>query len=60
MVYYDYTIPIFLTHCNRHCVPPGMIYQMILFTKEGTVQKKALEKAAKIALDGIKNIRNNI
>jgi ATP-binding cassette subfamily B (MDR/TAP) protein 1 len=35
----------------------GMIYQMILFTKETSVQKKALEKGAKIALDGINNIR---
>ena len=35
----------------------GMLYQMLLFTKNGAVQKTALEKSAKLAIDAIKNVR---
>jgi len=55
-VYYDWKVGL-VSNAFVPVLITGMIYQMILFTKEGTVQKKALEKAAKIALDGIKNIR---
>ena len=35
----------------------GMLYQMLMFTKIGAVQRKALEKSAKLAVEAIKNIR---
>ena len=35
----------------------GMLYQMIFFTRNGGVQKEALQASTKIALDGLKNIR---
>jgi len=35
----------------------GMLYQMLLFTKQSAVQKEALEKSAKFAIEAIKNIR---
>ena len=34
-----------------------MLYQMRLMTKEGPVQKEALEKSAKLAVESINNIR---
>lgn len=41
-------------------VPPlvaSMVFQMILWTKQGAVQIKALEKSAKLAVEAIKNVR---
>ena len=35
----------------------GMLYQMLLFTKHSSVQKKALESSSKFAIEAIKNIR---
>ena len=35
----------------------GMLYQMIFLTRNGGVQKAALQASTKIALDGLKNIR---
>ena len=35
----------------------GMLYQMLMFTKIGAVQRTALETSAKLAVEAIKNIR---
>ena len=35
----------------------GMLYQMLLFTRHSSVQKKALESSSKFAIEAIKNIR---
>merc|ERR1711892_405122 len=55
-IYYNWRLGL-ATSCFLPPLILSMLYQMRLMTKEGTVQKDALEKSAKVAVESINNIR---
>jgi len=55
-IYYNWRLGL-ATSCFLPPLVLSMLYQMRLMTKEGTVQKEALEKSAKVAVESINNIR---
>jgi len=55
-IYYNWRLGL-ATSCFLPPLILSMLYQMRLMTSEGTVQKDALEKSAKVAVESINNIR---